>query len=152
MWYLQDRPLCVPTNNIKKKIHTSNWTKWTEDQQTWWPEDMKSQKPSLNYSQMFRQSKKKKTQQSSNKHTDLQNTISFKIEMLQKDFQTLSSHCLSPVKIFCPTSSTSVPTQICCAWLPRWKDVQIKGPITASVPLYPISQGSVVELQSKGSV
>lgn len=53
--------------------------------------------------------------------------------MLQKDVQTLSSLCLSPVKIFCSTSSTSVPTQIGCAWLPRWKDVQIKGPITASV-------------------
>lgn len=53
--------------------------------------------------------------------------------MLQKDVQTLSSLCLSPVKIFCSTSSTSVPTQIGCAWLPCWKDVQIKGPITASV-------------------
>lgn len=90
---------------------------------------------------MFR-TKKKKPQ--TNKHIDLQNTISFKIEMLQKDVQTLSSHCLSPVKIFCSTSSTSVPTQICCAWLHRWKDVQIKGPITASVTLYPISHGEAL--------
>lgn len=42
------------------------------------------------------------------------NTFDFKIVMLQKDVQTLTGCCLSPVIIFCSASSTSVPTQKCC--------------------------------------
>lgn len=88
---------------------------------------------------------------SSNKHVDLHNAISLKTEMLRKNIQTRSSRCLSPVKIFSSTSSTSVPTHVSCMWPLCWKDVQIKGSIRASVTLYPISQGGMVELQSRGS-
>lgn len=60
-------------------------------------------KSSFDHSQMFL-----------GKKTPQINTFSFKIEMLQKDVQTLTGCCLSPVIIFCSASSMSVPTQICC--------------------------------------
>lgn len=111
-----------------------------------WLDTTKKRNLFLNRFQMSR------TEMSSNKHTDLPSAISLKTEMLRKNIQTRSSHCLSPVKIFSSTSSTSVPTHVCCVWQLCWKDVQIKESIRASVTPYPISQGSVVELQSRGSV
>lgn len=73
-----------------------------------WLDTTKKRNRFLNRFQMSR------TEKSSNKHTDLPNAISLKTEMLRKNIQTRPSHCLSPVKIFSSTSSTSVPTHVCC--------------------------------------
>lgn len=85
--------------------------------------------------------KKKKTPQI--------NTFSFKIEMLQRDVQTLTGRCLPPVIIFCSASSTSVPTQTRC---PAERACRLKGPAPASVPPDRMSPGMPTDLPCRGSV
>lgn len=86
----------------------------------------------------------------SNKHTDLQNTISFKIEMLQRDVQTWSSRCLSPGQNILLSLLRVCPHPN----LPRrWRDVQIKGPVTAPCTRrIPYHRGVRLNCRAKGSV